>query len=170
MTSDNTSNTLVKVLIGFVMLAMAGVLIWLNAGTRLVCERPADAIPVTCTLGTWAFNRIPLQTTTIQGVRSIERKVGKTNTGSSGQGGIDVINLVFVTAETKLEPGYFADFFAGDYEALSAFVRDSSQRDIVLERSAKEHIAGHIAAIFLALVGFAVLVSALPGGRSRRGH
>ncbi len=170
MTSGNTSNTLIKILIGIVMLAMAGALIWFNAGTRLVCERATESIPVTCTVGTWAFNRIPLQTTAIEGVRSIERKVGKTNTGSSGQGGIEVINLVFVTAENKVEPGYFADFFAGDYEALSAFVRDVSQHNIVRERSAKEHIAGHIAAVFLALLGISVLVSALPGRRSRRGR
>ena len=157
-----------KLLIGLVMLAMAAVLTWFNAGTRLVCERSTAAAPITCEVGTWAFNQVAMRTTVMSDVRSVERKEGRTDTGPSGEGGTIVASLVFVTRDGNVTPGYFADLFADDHEAIAAFFHDVARPDIVLERSAGQQMGGSIAAVFLALGGLGLLSSALRGLFSRR--
>ena len=175
-TSNVQSDAGVRAVIGLVALLGAFVLIWFNAGTRLICERAypesakAPVAPVRCEVGTWGFNRIALSTKVMQNVRSIERIEGRHRTGSSGSGGDAVFSFVFVTDHGRVSPGYFADLFASepaDHALLEEFFADKARPDAVIERSAGEHIGGHIAAIVLLLLGVFTLLSALSGGRRR---
>ena len=171
--SNSQSDAGVRAIIGLVALLGAFVLIWFNAGTRLICERalPMSAeTPVRCEVGTWGFNRIALSTKVMQNVRSIERIEGRHGTDSRGSGGAAVFSFVFVTDHGRVSPGYFADLFASepaDHALLAEFFADKARPDVVIERSAGEHIGGHIAAIILLLLGLFTLLSALSGGRRR---
>lgn len=157
------SKTTSRIVIGLFALAGAAALLWFNAGVRLSCQRhpPGEAAVIDCLLERDALDVIPLRSRPIADVIALERRRGVASGGRSGTTTIAIYRYAFVTASGAVEPGYFADLFAAEPNALDAFFADAQQSEAMLQRSALQQWPGNAAAALLALLGVFVLASAL---------
>jgi hypothetical protein len=153
--SSRSTSTLVR---GLVFVFGSLILIWLNAGTRLTCEKATIGTGgVECNLSLRAFNVIPFQETEVHDVRGIERRAGIGGSGDRGWGGAAVDHLIFITDRGTESLGYFADQFASDWQKLDASVKQGQRTELIKEHSTVEFLIAHLAALAAAIYGFRLL-------------
>ena len=157
-TTAPSSRSTSKLVRGLVFVFGALVLIWLNAGTRLSCEKATvGSGGVECNLSLWAFNAIPFQDIEVHDVRGITKRAGIGGSGDRGWGGAAVEHLVFVTERGTESLGYFADQFAGEWQKLDAAVKQGQRTELVKEHSTIEFLIAHMAALAALLYGSRLL-------------